>query len=146
MFDCQSNFDQAVDTRSGFKVTNIGFNRPHQQTFALFSLTDHPTNRSGLNRITDWRTGPMRFDVSDHVRSNAATLHEVFKHCYLGNLVRRGDRIALAWNKNGIKVSMRGQAMKDGAAGERVMVKNLSSKRVIEGIVRDSGTVVVSTP
>ena len=58
--------------------------------------------------------------------------------------VRRGQRVSLVAAAGGLEVRMRGEAMSDGAAGERIRVRNLSSKRVVDGIVKSASTVQVA--
>jgi flagella basal body P-ring formation protein FlgA len=58
-------------------------------------------------------------------------------------LVRRGDRVTLSSGHGGISVNVRGEALADGGAGERIRVRNLSSARVVEGVVNADGVVVV---
>jgi flagella basal body P-ring formation protein FlgA len=49
--------------------------------------------------------------------------------------IKRGQRISLVTGAGGLDVRMAGEAMSDGAAGDRIQVRNLSSKRVVEGTV-----------
>ncbi len=58
-------------------------------------------------------------------------------------LVRRGDRVVLLAASTGFKVRMGGTLLTDGAIGDRVRVRNISSKRVVEGIVTRDGSVQV---
>lgn len=58
-------------------------------------------------------------------------------------LVKRGDEVTIASVGSTISVRVRGQALKDGALGDRVSVRNLNSKRVVEGVVNADGMVVV---
>lgn len=58
-------------------------------------------------------------------------------------MIRRGDRVAIVASSGGIKVQMQGEAVADGAQGEVIKVRNLSSKRVVEGEVTAPGTVRV---
>ncbi len=58
-------------------------------------------------------------------------------------LVRRGDHVVLSSGARGIRVQVKGEALEDGAAGERISVLNLRSERVIEGVVDTSGQVIV---
>jgi flagella basal body P-ring formation protein FlgA len=58
-------------------------------------------------------------------------------------LVRRGDRVQLAWSGGSVNVRMSGTALKDGVRGDRIPVRNVNSKRVIEGIVDGPGKVTV---
>ena len=56
-------------------------------------------------------------------------------------LVRRGQRVTLLAESNGIQVRSDGTALADGGKGDRVTVKNLRSRRVVEGVVLTRGTV-----
>lgn len=58
-------------------------------------------------------------------------------------LVRRGDQVTLRMGTTSVQVRARGEALADGAAGERIPVLNLSSERVIEGVVKSTGEVIV---
>lgn len=58
--------------------------------------------------------------------------------------VRRGQRVTLVATGSGIEVRMGGEALADGAAGDRIRVRNSSSRRVVDGIVQDAGTVQVA--
>lgn len=58
-------------------------------------------------------------------------------------LVRRGERVTILANAGRLTVQMKGKALMDGASGDHVRVKNLSSGRVIEGTVTASGTIHV---
>ena len=58
--------------------------------------------------------------------------------------VRRGQRISLVATAGGLEVRMTGEAMSDGTAGERIRVRNLHSKRIIDGIVKSGTTVQVA--
>lgn len=58
-------------------------------------------------------------------------------------LVRRGDTIALVSNRGGIEVRMAGRALADAGVRERVSVENLSSRRVVQGMVDEAGDVRV---
>ena len=58
--------------------------------------------------------------------------------------VRRGQRVILVANSGGLEVRMTGEALADGATGARIKVRNLSSKRVIDGTVLSSSTIQVA--
>lgn len=59
-------------------------------------------------------------------------------------LVKRGQTIAITARQGELIVRMQGKALSSGAAGERIQVRNLSSKRVVEGLITPSGEVAVS--
>ena len=58
-------------------------------------------------------------------------------------LVKRGEQVALIAKSRQFAIRMQGKAMMDGAKGDRIRVKNLSSKRIIEGVVTRHGEVAV---
>jgi len=58
--------------------------------------------------------------------------------------VRRGQRVILVANSGRLEVRMTGEALADGAAGARIKVRNLSSKRVVDGTVLSATTIQVA--
>lgn len=56
-------------------------------------------------------------------------------------LVKKGDTVDVFKSSDGIKVSVKALCLADGYAGKTVKVRNLSSDKIIEGIVRSSGEV-----
>ncbi|NEV60523.1 flagellar basal body P-ring formation chaperone FlgA [Thiorhodococcus minor] len=58
-------------------------------------------------------------------------------------LVKRGQEVTLYAVRPGLTVRMKGEALEDGAEGQRIRVRNRSSKRIVEGFVEPSGAVRV---
>ncbi|MDH5517330.1 MAG: flagellar basal body P-ring formation chaperone FlgA [Gammaproteobacteria bacterium] len=58
-------------------------------------------------------------------------------------VIKRGEMIALQRKTSSFMVSMKGSAMADGAIGDRIRVKNNSSKRIVEGRVIRPGVVEI---
>lgn len=58
-------------------------------------------------------------------------------------IIERGQRVTLRASAGGIRVTMQGEALGRGRVDERVRVRNLSSRRVVEGIVRANGIVEI---
>jgi flagella basal body P-ring formation protein FlgA len=58
--------------------------------------------------------------------------------------VRRGDQVMIVLELPGATVSAAGQALKEGRTGERISVRNLTSKTVVHGTVVNSTTVRVA--
>lgn len=56
-------------------------------------------------------------------------------------LVRRGQRVELLAGGTALTVRTEGEALSDAAEGERVRVRNVRSRTVVEGIVMADGTV-----
>lgn len=58
--------------------------------------------------------------------------------------VKRGQRVNLVATAGGLQVSMTGEALSDGTTGERIKVRNLSSKRIVDGVVKSATTILVA--
>ena len=54
-------------------------------------------------------------------------------------LIRRGDNVALVSRRGGVEVRVVGKALGDAGESERVTVENLSSRRVVQGVVGPGG-------
>lgn len=58
-------------------------------------------------------------------------------------LIRRGNRVSIVTESAGFSVRMPGKALSDAGKGDVIQVENLSSKRMVEGIVLAPGIVKV---
>ena len=58
-------------------------------------------------------------------------------------LIRRGDQVTLLAETQGMQIRASGKALKDGAEGAVIQVRNLSSQRIIEGVVLSAGIVKI---
>jgi flagellar basal body P-ring formation protein FlgA len=58
-------------------------------------------------------------------------------------VIERGQTVTLVIAGDGLSVSMAGKALMDGAADQRIRVRNTGSGRVVEGFVRSSEVVEV---
>ncbi len=58
--------------------------------------------------------------------------------------VRRGESVTLSLAVGTLAVRVAGTALKDGALGERIPVRNMNSKRVVEGVISEPGVVQVT--
>lgn len=58
-------------------------------------------------------------------------------------LVKRGQRVTLSMKTGAIAVRVAGVAMSDGIRGERIKVRNLSSKKIVDGTVSDANLILV---
>ncbi|MFL6605995.1 MAG: flagellar basal body P-ring formation chaperone FlgA [Steroidobacteraceae bacterium] len=59
-------------------------------------------------------------------------------------IVRRGQEVTLLSSGGAVEVRASGRAMVDGVAGARIQVQNLSSMRVVEGVVESADLVRVA--
>lgn len=60
-------------------------------------------------------------------------------------LVRRGQQVTLIAANGSVQIRAQGQALTEGAAAERVRVQNVSSLKVVEGVVESAGVVRVGS-
>ncbi len=58
-------------------------------------------------------------------------------------LIRRGDKVVIVSRTGNFEVRMAGNALADGAEGDRIRVRNNNSKRIVEGRVTAHGAVLV---
>ncbi|SDX55266.1 flagella basal body P-ring formation protein FlgA [Allochromatium warmingii] len=65
-------------------------------------------------------------------------------HLVARQLIERGQEVLIISERPGLVVRMKGIALEGGAKGERIRVRNRTSKRIIEGYVEASGTVRVA--
>lgn len=60
--------------------------------------------------------------------------------------IRKDEQVTLVAQRSGIAIRAPGRAMADARLGDLIRVRNLSSERVVEGVVRGPGEVVVHAP
>ena len=58
-------------------------------------------------------------------------------------MIERGQRVTMLASGGGLEVRMAGEALSHGARGERIRVRNLTSRRIVEGVVTGAGLVRV---
>ncbi len=59
-------------------------------------------------------------------------------------LIKAGQEVILLATTPQLEVRMKGKALSDGSRGDIIQVRNVRSKRIIEGVVTDIGTVRVN--
>jgi len=57
------------------------------------------------------------------------------------NLVLRGEEVSIIVKSNGFQVRVRGEALMNGSARQKIKVRNKASKKVLEAVVIGRGTV-----
>ena len=58
--------------------------------------------------------------------------------------LKKGDVVDIVAESQGLQIRMTGKAINNGAKGQRINVKNLSSNRIIQAIVKNSGLVQIA--
>jgi len=61
-------------------------------------------------------------------------------------LIRKGDLVTMVFSTSQMTLTLRGQALEDGARRDSIRVKNLSSGKIVVGSVTDAGIVNVAGP
>jgi flagella basal body P-ring formation protein FlgA len=59
-------------------------------------------------------------------------------------LVKRGELVTVVFQTAGMRLTLRGRAMRSGRRGDVVSVMNLQSRRVLQGTVGDTGEVLLT--
>ncbi len=57
------------------------------------------------------------------------------------HIIQKGQQVTLQAGSHGLNVSVTAMALNDGAVGEKIRVKNLSSSKIVEGTILASGVV-----
>ncbi len=109
------------------------------QTLSASNLRLEPANvaRLGagyLTRIADAEGQVLKRPVRPGTVLTAALLARP-------TLVRRGQRVELLAGGSALAVRTEGEALSDAAEGDRVRVRNLRSRTIVEGVVAADGTV-----
>lgn len=60
-------------------------------------------------------------------------------------LIRRGDHVTMIANYGGLQVTAVGKALQSVGIGDRVSIRNLKSKQVVQGVVASASTVHIIT-
>ena len=60
-------------------------------------------------------------------------------------IVKRGQSVTLTLANGPVAVRVAGTALRDGTLGERIPVRNVNSKRVVEGVILADGVVAVGS-
>ena len=66
------------------------------------------------------------------------------RYLQLPIIVKKGDIVDIVAESQGLRIRMTGKAISNGAKGQRINVKNLSSNRIIQAIVKNSGLVSIA--
>lgn len=60
-------------------------------------------------------------------------------------LIRRGDHVTMIASYGGLKVTAVGKVLRSASLGDRVSIRNLKSKQVVQGVVESASTVHIIT-
>ena len=90
----QCRLDQPDDSRSGFQVAEVCFDRTGQKRrFKCSAVSVHRTQGTGFNRVTQQRSSSVRFHVIDLCRRNARISTRGAQYRSLSRRVRRHQAV-----------------------------------------------------
>lgn len=102
-------------------------------------LRDYTTARARMDTITDMSSligkSPLRVITS----GRPIRLHELEQPA----AVKKNDVVSMIYNRGGMSITTKGQAVDSGAAGATIGVRNIDSKKVIQARVIDANTVSI---
>jgi len=84
-------------------------------------------------------------EIIGKIPKRSITLGSVFNPRYLRLpvMIKKGDLVDIVAESQGLRIRMQGKAINNGAKGQKINVKNLSSNRTIQAIVQNSGLVKI---
>jgi flagella basal body P-ring formation protein FlgA len=97
-----------------------------------------PNAPAGVIESADYALG--RVALRDIAAGTTLNAHQL----KAPQVVRRGQPVTLSLASGPVAVRVAGTALKDGTLGERIPVRNVNSKRVVEGVVLADGVVEVA--
>lgn len=130
----------SVQSQGEVLVARRGLERDAELTAADFQLE----NRRVPGVMSDYVTQLASLGGQRLRRPLAGAQPLTFDALAPAFLIHRGQQVVLLARAGGIEVRMAGVALSDGRASENIRVQNLSSQRIVEGIVRSD--TVVETP
>ncbi len=120
-------------------VTSRFLPRGTQLTASDFLLEKHDISNRSIGYITDISAIEGKI-LRRPLRHNSIIPPNALAEAML---IKRGDNVTILAQNTSVKVHMKGKALKNGSKGEIIRVRNLSSKRIIEGKVLSEGVVGV---
>ncbi len=158
----------AVGHRPSIGATSVGIRCDDHKPWTLYVTAqvvvfgDVVVAAHAVSRGEELRPGDLRLQRKDlsklaygYLTQLQSATGKVLKRNYLSDqvlqpdqlrapkLVKRGQQVTLHAEAGGIEVRMTGTALSDGAAGDRIRVRNSRSNRVVEGEVVAEGVVKI---
>jgi flagella basal body P-ring formation protein FlgA len=128
-----------IDSEFSVLVATHALARDAELTPTDFELT--PRHLPGLT--TDYVTRPAMI-AGQRLRKAIASGEALSLEALTpSNAIHRGQQVTLIAGTGGFEVRMSAVALSDGRIADRIRVQNLSSQRVVEGIVRSDSVVEV---
>lgn len=100
-------------------------------------LERRDVTRSGQRYMEEF-SAYLGYELRQSIKSGAVLKPQMFR---APKMIKRGQTVTLLAGSRTFQVKMRGLALADGQLGKRIKVRNLKSKRVVEGEIIAKGTV-----
>ncbi len=111
----------------------------------IVSQSDIRIEQKDIGTLHRGHTSDMSLFIGQQLKYSIATGTVIDPQSLLvKKLVHRGEHIMLIAKAGSMEVRMSGTALADAKRGQRVRVRNLSSKRIVEGVVDAPGIVRVT--
>jgi flagellar basal body P-ring formation protein FlgA len=125
--------------------------------FSYAVVSKHPLNKGHLIKESDLKLEKIQLtqlrsshlsdikQATNQVLKKRINRHEVVSVNNLSKpiIIKKGETITIVAKNNGFQISMKGVALMAGSKGDKIKVKNIKTKKVIQGIVFDAQTVKV---
>ena len=134
------------------------FMRAQVKLFTSVVVSKHPLNRGQIIQENDIQltrtelTGrqsaylssidqAVGFEVNRRVKAgDIISVNNLSKPV----LIKKGDAVTILAKNEGFQISMKGIASMAGSKGDKIKVKNIKTKKVVQGIIIDAQTVKVA--
>jgi flagella basal body P-ring formation protein FlgA len=127
----------SVESQAAVLVARRALTRDTELSATDFQLETRRVPGASSEYVTD-STALSAQRLQRPVAAGEALLFEALAPA---NLIHRGQHVVLLARSGSFEVRMEGLALQDGRIADRIRVQNLSSQRVIEGIVRSESVV-----
>ena len=130
-------------TINNFKKVVVLKHATTRQT--VLSTQDIELKRMNINRLSsgyfdDIKQIQGKILTQNLVKGTVLNNH----HIKLATAIKRGQTVTLVAKNAVIEVRTEGEAMSKGAIGDRIKVKNMKTKRIVEGVIIDKHLISVN--
>ncbi len=105
-------------------------------------LRDFPVTQTRVDTITDISSLIGKSPARVISPARPMRIHEIASPA----IIKKNGLVKIRYATAGMEITTSGQAMADGAKGDTIDVRNISSRKVLQATVLDEGTVSISPP
>jgi len=147
-----------VSVRCDADVSWRIFMSAHVQLFGHVLVSRHPLSKGHLIRKEDIELQRIELNGlrSNYLTHSKSAINNVLKRSInrgviisvkilsKPTLINKGDTITILAKNNGFKISMKAIALSAGAKGDKIRARNVKTKKIVQGTVLNSQTILVS--